>query len=571
MAWTYQRTRSTLARRLSRRRFVVGAGLGAAALGLAACGGDSNEDSSGAATTGSGSSPAAGAAKSGGTLAVGLPNEPEYQSLDLNRTTGTWTHLVGLTIFDTMLVEDKDKNLKGSLATSWEEAPDNLSVVLKLRQGVTFHDGTPFNAEAVKFWMTRIADKDNNRALAFSYLGPNYVSTEVIDPSTAKINLKEPNQTMLRRFTRAYFGLTSPAAVEKQGNDDFARNPVGTGPFVFKEWVAKDRVVVAKNAAYNWAPAIFAHSGPPYLDTLTFRVIPDQATRTAALESGDVKAIDEVPPVDVDRFKKDKQFNIVIEEPQGLSWLLRLNTRVPPTNDVRVRQALNYAINKQAIIKTVYYDVHKPASSPLSSSSFGYNPNLQEMYPHDPNRAKQLLDQAGWTAGSGGTRAKDGQELTLSYHTTFRSTAELIQAQLRELGIKVNVELVAPGTPSNQADLEAKDNITDGGTQQAGFLNEDPDILRSTMHPRYAGSQTYASFIGFDDPTLTALMDKQQQFPRNAEREQVLQEIQRLMMENAIVVPIFYGNKALVTAKDVADVKIMPVNFYPFFYDAHLT
>lgn len=553
----------------TRRRFMAAVGAaGMTGLSLACGGGKDESAKSTAAAPGTGGSPAAKAVKQGGTLVVGLPNEPEFQSLDLNRTTGTWTHLIGLTIYDTMVVEDKDKNLQGSLAASWEEAPDGLSVVFKLKQGVTFHDGTPFTAEAVKFWINRIADKDNNRALAFSYLGPSYDSTEVIDAATAKIKLKAPNQTMLRRFTRAYFGVPSPTAVDKAGLENFARAPVASGPFVFKEWVAKDHVTLTKNANYNWAPSIFEHNGPPYIDVLNFRVIPDQATRSAALESGDVKAIDEVPPVDVDRFQKDKKFNLIMAEPQGTSWFIRLNTRVAPTSDILVRRALNHAINKDAIIKTVYYGVHTPAYGPVTSSTFGFNPNLKDMYPYDVNRAKQLLDQAGWTAGPGGVRQKSGQEMVLTYHTSFRTTAELVQSQLRELGIKVNIELLPAGTASQNADLEHKDNLTDAGSQQAGFLNEDPDVLRSQLHSRYDGSQGYASFIGFKDQELDGLLDKQQQFPRNDERKKILQDIQRLMMEHALMVPIFNGRKALVTAKDVAGVVIMPVNFYAFFYDA---
>ena len=168
---------------LNRRAFLrVAAGSSLAAF-LAACGGGGDTGDEVSTGTGAGST----TVKQGGTLNVALPNEPEFQSLDLNRTTGTWTHLTGLAIFDTMLVEDKDKNLKGSLATSWEEAPDGLSVVMKLKQGVSFHDGTQFKAEHVRFWLTRITDKENSRALAYTYLGPSYESTELIDDYTARI------------------------------------------------------------------------------------------------------------------------------------------------------------------------------------------------------------------------------------------------------------------------------------------------------------------------------------------------------------------------------------------------
>ena len=375
---------------------------------------------------------------------------------------------------------------------------------------------------------------------------------------------------MLRRFTRAYFGMPSMAAAEKLGDEGFARAPVASGPFVFKEWIAKDRVTMTKNAAYNWAPEIFQHQGPPYLDVLNFRVIPDQETRANALESGDVHGIEEVPPVHVDRFSKDRNYKTIIAEPQGQAYVIRLNTKLAPTNEVLVRRALNHAINKEEIIKTVYFNVHVPAYSTLSTSTFGYDAKLKELYPYDVNRAKQLLDQAGWTVGPSGVRQKGGQELALSYISTFKDVAEIVQNQLRPLGVKINIELIPTGTPGNQRQLEARDHLQDGGTQQAGGLNEDPDVLRSTYHPQYIGSTAAATFMGFDDARLGELLNRQQQLPeRGEERRRVLEEIQRYQMENGIVVPVFSGRKAFVTAKNVEGVVILPVNFYEFFYDAH--
>src|SRR5579884_3927723 len=194
-------------RRVNRRRFIAGLGIAAGSLALAACGGgksSSPSSSGGSAGTGASGTAAKGAVKAGGTLQVGLPNEPEYQSLDLNKTIGTWTHLVGLTIFDTLLVKDRETETKllPNLATSYEASPDLTEFTLKLRQGVTFHDGTPFTADAVKFMMTRATDPKNSAALAYSYTGPNYKTTEVIDPTTAKIVFTKPNPVILSRFTR---------------------------------------------------------------------------------------------------------------------------------------------------------------------------------------------------------------------------------------------------------------------------------------------------------------------------------------------------------------------------------
>lgn len=577
-------------KRVSRRSLLRGGallGAGLAGAALIGCGGDDDDDEAAdvvatattpaatpAATgTASGVATAAPAdvgvqAVSGGTLRVALPAGPTYDSLDLNRTTGTWTHLEGLPLFDTLMVEDTQKNLVGSLATSWEWAEDFLSVVLSLKKGVKFHDGTDFTSENVRFLLDRVSDPENTRALAKSYLGPNYTSTEIIDEYTAKIILSAPNHTMLRRFTRAYFGITSIEAVEKQGLDDFARNPVGSGPWSFVEWIQSNRLVLERNDEYNWAPPIFDHQGPAYLDGITFQEIPDPSTRVNALESGDVDLLEEVPPVDVARFGDDDRFTTFFSKPQGEGWMIRQNTQLAPTDDLRVRQAFNHAINKEEIINVIYFDVHRPSYGPVSSASYGFNPNLEGLYPYDPNKAAELLDAAGWTMGANGVREKDGQEMEISYFSIFKDVGEVVQAQLRELGVKLTIDLIARGTESTNRQLEARDHLYDGGTQQAGFLNEDTDILRVIYHSSSIGSRGQTTFMGYVDDEFDGWLAKQQQTPRGPERVQLLQNAQQRIMDQALIIPIFDPNKALVASKDVHAVKIWPVNFYAFFYDA---
>jgi peptide/nickel transport system substrate-binding protein len=568
-------------RRLLRGGLVVGAGLAGAALigcgegeptggGTAPAGGTT---APGGSPTAAATSPPAGAAKPGGTLRVALPGGPTLDSLDMNRTTGTWTHLEGLTIFDTLTVEDPDKELVGSLAESWEEAEDSLSAVLQLRKGVTFHDGTEFTSEHVKFLLDRVSDPDNTRALAKSYLGPSYTSTDVVDEHTAKINLNAPNFTMLRRFTRAYFGVPSMVAVDAMGLDGFARQPVGSGPWSFDEWVQDNRVSVKKFEDYNWAPPIFAHQGPAYLDGISFIEIPDQESRANAIESGDVDVMEEVPPVAVDRFKDDDRFKTFSARPQGEGYHIRINSQVDPTNDARVRQAIEHAIDRQEIIDLVYFGVHELSYSPLSSSAYGWDPALKDRYPYefDPKKAAELLDAAGWTMGAGGAREKGGQPLRLTYFSNFKDVAELVQVQLREVGIDVAIDIVAPGTESQDRAFGARDHFTDGGTQQAGFLNEDSDILRVIYAPSQIGSQSNATFMGYQDDHLADVLTKQQQVPRGEERIALLQEAQQIIVNAAIIVPVFDPVKYLIAKKDVEDIKMWPVNFYSFFYDTYFS
>ncbi|MGI8550852.1 MAG: ABC transporter substrate-binding protein, partial [Dehalococcoidia bacterium] len=473
---------------MSRRQLLAGLGVIAGAASLAGCGGSKTGTSAGSATSRSGTAASSkNPVKAGGVLQVGLPNEPEYQSLDLNKTIGTWTHLVGLTIFDTLLVKDQatETKLLPGLAAAYETNPDATEFTFKLRQGVKFHDGTDFNAEAVKYMMTRATDPKNSAALAFSYTGPSYQSTEVIDPQTVKMRFTKPNPVILSRFTRAYFGIPSPSAAEKMGDDKFSRGPVGSGPFVFKEWAAKDHVTVTKNPAYTWAPEIFAHHDATYLDALNFRVIPEPATRSSALDSGDIKVLEETPPQDVSRFLADNRFHGVQSDPQGTSYLIYLNAGKPPTDEIAVRKAINHAFDKAAAIKTTFFGLHQPAYSPLTHTTFGYDDSLKGLYPHDVAKANALLDQAGWTMGSSGVRQKNGHDLSLSYISSFKDLGELVQSQLKQIGARVEITIVPSGTQQQDRMLKAQDHMRDSGTQQAGFLNEDPDIMRVILSPDY--------------------------------------------------------------------------------------
>ena len=226
----------------------------------------------------------------GERLVFALAGDPFH--LDPNLTQGSLAHTVMMNIFDTLVYADVEGNIHPGLATSWETSDDRLSWTFHLREGVTFHDGTPFNAEAVKFTMDRVKDPELNSRRAASYLGP-YISSEVIDEYTVCINFEKPYELLLVRLSRAWLGIVSPTAVKKYGNDGFGEHPVGTGPFIFRERVPNSHIILDRNPDYNWAPSIFDHQGPPHVEGVTFKIVPDLATRLATLENGEVNVIED--------------------------------------------------------------------------------------------------------------------------------------------------------------------------------------------------------------------------------------------------------------------------------------
>jgi len=193
------------------------------------------------------------------------------------------------------------------------------------------------------------------------------------------------------------------------------------------------------------------------------------------------------------------------------------------------------------------------------------------MYPYDVKKANQLLEQAGWTMGPNGVRQKNGQDLSFAYMSNFKDLGEFLQSQLKQIGAKLDITIVPPGTQTQDRELKGLDNMVDGGTQQAGFLNEDPDIMRVILSPDYIGKQAVPSLIGFKSDQLSQALDQQQFHLNDDTRAGLLKQAQQIIMQNALIVPIFDGHKTIVASKNVDGIFIGPVLFYPFFYEAHLT
>src|SRR5581483_7834240 len=309
--------------------------------------------------------PAADAPRAGGVLTMAFPNAEagDASSLDPEMVGGTYVHSILSTIYDLLVYQDPtDGSIQPGLAASWEVSPDGLVYTFKLQPNARFHDGNPVTAEAVRFTLERAVDpayRPNNVASARLMIA--YDHTEVVDDLTARVYLKEPQANFLPSVVgRTQLAIVSPRAVERLGVEAFGENPVGSGPYRFVEWVRGERIVVERNPDYAWGSPIFKHSGPPLVDRIVFRYIPEPSTRLAALESGEVNAIDGVPEADQDRLARDSRFEIVEVRKNGTTGRLTLNNRAFPTSERAVRVALNQAIDKDAVNRNVYYGVHRP-------------------------------------------------------------------------------------------------------------------------------------------------------------------------------------------------------------------
>lgn len=464
-------------------------------------------------------------------------------------------------VYDTLVYQDPATGeFVPGLAESWSISDDGRTYTFTLRRGVSFHDGTPFNAEAVKANLDRIADPNTKSQKAAFMLGP-YERTEVIDEHTVAIHLREPFAPLLDSLSQVYLGMASPTALRRWGAD-YQLHQVGTGPFRFVEYIPNDHLTLARNPDYQWGPRVFAHSGPAHLDEILFRFYTDPATRAVALESGQADVMGEVPPLDAQRLAQDPRFQLLAVPIPGMSLQFFLNTTRPPLDDVRVRQALLYATDRAAIVNSVFGRLSPAAYGPLTRVTLGYDPAVEAMYPHDPTRAAQLLDEAGWLQ-VGELRQKEGQPLHLEAVIMgfgyVPEVIQLLQAQWRELGIELNAQQVPYG-----ALLEAGRS---GAVHLIPFFlsGTDPDLLRSFFR-----SDAAFNWSKVADPELDEWLDQGARTADSAARRKLYSQAQARIMEAALILPIRdYVNLNVASAR-VKGLRYDARGWFPWLVDVTL-
>lgn len=468
-------------------------------------------------------------------------------------------------VYDTLVVLDPATGaFAPGLATRWEVSSDGRAYTFHLRSGVRFHDGTPFDAEAVRFNLDRIASPDTRSQKAVFLLGP-YDRTEVLDPLTVVIHLKRPYAPLLDVLSQVYLGMASPTAVQKWGAD-YQFHQVGTGPFRFVEYVAADHLTLARNPDYAWGPPLF-HSGPPYLDEIVFRFYEDPPTRALALESGEAQVMGEIPPQDAGRIESNARLRLAPVAIPGMSLMVFVNSARPPTDDLRVRQALLYATDRSAIIQAVFRNRSPVAYGPLTAVTFGYDPAVQRFYPYDPAQAERLLDAAGWRmptvgggAGSGGLRHKDGQpfelDLVIQSWGFMPQVAQLLESQWARLGVRVKTRQV---TYPEALDIGKK-----GDYHLMPFFTSgtDPDLLRPFF---YSGEAFNWSKVS--DPELDAWLDQGTATLEPEARKALYSRIQQRIMASALIIPIRdYVNLNGVSAQ-VSGLRFSAQGWFPWLVD----
>jgi len=490
---------------------------------LAACAGNSKDES-----------------KDGGNLVIATRSDAV--SLDPHLTNDTASANVRINIYDTLVVQDENMKNQPGLAESWEQL-DDTTWEFKLRKGVTFHDGTPFNAEVVKANIERILDPNIASSVQFMY---NMIDeVETVDEYTVRFKTKYPFGPLPAHFAHPGGQMIS----KKQIEEDYAAlekgekpgsvinaHPIGTGPFRFKEWKPGQSITLIKNENYWGEPAKLA--------SVTFKVVPEDLTRISELITGDSHISMPLSPSDLEQVENTDGLHAQRTASSSLSFI-GFNMSKKPFDDVRVRQAISMAINKEEIIDGIYNGVGIPAKGPLAPGIFGYDGNLEGLE-YDPQKAKDLLAEAGY---------QDGFSTTIWTNDDRQrvDTATNVQSQLAKIGIDAEVKILEWGSMLEQTAEGEHEMMVFGWTTVTGDADNG---LFPLFHSDNLGAQGNRTFTV--DEELDQYLAGARQTSDPEKRQEFYSKAQKRLVELAPVIYLLHQEHLLGVRDEVKGLKQLP-------------
>ncbi|MHA3977016.1 ABC transporter substrate-binding protein [Halovulum sp. GXIMD14794] len=477
----------------------------------------------------------AGVATAAGDLVIAMPsnNEPATFDGQIDPYQSTW--LVDSLITDPLVVMAPDGQYIPGLATDWAVDDDGKTWTFTLREGVTFHDGTPFDAAAVKANFERVLAPETGSAQLASDIGP-IASMEVVSPTELVVKYDEPWITLLDAVRRA--PLWSPKALETAEPGDMDAILIGTGPFKFVEWAQNDYILLEKWEDYGGWNAMMEAPGPVGLDSVRIRFIGEAAVLGQMLATGEATMVYDLPPLFSDQYVGNDAYQLMSKGQAGTGLQMVMNVRNPPLNDIRVRQALQHAKDSPAINDLLYDGLYQASDGPLNNIHPCFWEGASSLYPHDTAKAAALLDEAGWVDDGSGMRVakgvegvEDGTPLTLRWSVLHhQEIGEVVQAQFKEVGIGLEVQVV-PGP----VQLEMVTN-RDFELIYERQRSPSPLILDQVWNSKWDQPGGWA-WTGYADPELDALLEQLRAIADADARCEVAREAQKIIMENALMLP----------------------------------
>jgi peptide/nickel transport system substrate-binding protein len=489
--------------------------------------------------------PSGGGGESDSTFSIAVGIDPDTFD-PAGQTTTTVQNMVDYVV-ETLVTMDDQGQVQGKLADSFETSPDGLTVTFKLHDGVTFHDGTPFNAEAVKFNLERITDPDLKVPLGSPF--KVIQSVTAVDDTTAEVKLSRPSPGFLSALSVTTAAMISPASVTANGNtNDKYQHPVGTGPYVFGNYTAGESVTVTRYEDY-WGDK-------PYYSTVNFRVVPEAATRESLLLAGQVDMMILPPVSDLKSLQGNKDVTVDVA-PSDRSIYIALDFQDPVLSKKEVRQALNYAVDKQTIVDSVLFGAAEVMDAPMAPSLFGYCKTGS--YDYDPAKAKQMLADAGAAGATLDLLTPSGR------YVQDQQAAEAIAGYLREVGLQVNVS--TSDFPSFLARVNAPHSANTVDMHLLGwappYLDADfqMQMFRQANHPP-AGLGT----AFYTNPQVEQLLAQADVATDPDVREKAYCDASKIIWDDAPWIFLWSQSFPIVYSKDVTGIGATPTEKFDAIY-----
>ncbi len=478
----------------------------------------------------------------------------DIDTLDPHKATSTLSLQVWSLIYDTLLATDASGAPVPHLAKSWTANDEGTEYTFSLQEGVTCHDGSPLDANDVKFTIDRAFDAASPSVTKASW-GP-ITGVEVVDPLTVKLTLETPFVALVPFLADSFSSIICDTNDAGFGTTA----AIGCGPWKLESWTKGDRIVLKRNPDYVNFGKLAENKGAPYMDGLTITVVPEPQTRLAALKTGEVD-IAEPPFDDVADLKATGEFDIVVAENTGQNVFWEFAVHRPPFNDRRARLAVGHATDPAAAIDLVYGDLSITEACPVSRGVFGNDQEfcLQYRPNYDPEKAKALLAELGYgpdnpletamLVWTGGNRQK---------------LAEIFQAQLAEVGIKADIEMMDIGTMNARVRQENETPTGKGSMDMMTWSWYDPDILYALWH-------SPGAYRGYTTPELDAMLEKTRVLTDPEERKAAVQEVFKVLLEEGVHIPLYTPGWEWVFAvrPEVDGFKVAPF-VYPVFNDVKI-
>lgn len=481
---------------------------------------------------------AGGSPVDGGVLKIAMSADP--LCLDPHAISSDTEQILGHLQFDNLTYLDDQGRPSPWLATKWTISPDQKTYTFDLKQGVTFADGTPFNAQAVVANFQHMLDPNTRSPLAGPYVAP-YQSAEVLSPYRLRVHLSSAYSPFLYVLAQGWLGMESPKSLQRSPAQ-VCEAPVGSGPFVLKSYTKNVGATYVKRDGYDWGPPELGQSGGPHLDGVDISWIGQDSVRNNALLGGQYQLSGYVPTQNAPALKANKRF--VYEDINRIGWPMTFdfNTSKAPLDDPQVRKAIVTGVDTKSIVATSQFGQRKIATSYLDDVTEFYDPSVK-LPSFDRDAANKLLDDAGWSQkNADGYRTKDGKVLDLalpvSNATTPSQVYELLQAQLKAIGVKLDIQMVPP------TELTTRRYDGDYDLLSGVWHTNTPDVLYIKYHSSQIPDAKHLgqNLAHLKDPKLDSLLDRARQTTDVAKLKELYSQAQQQLVSDYPGLPVYQNS-----------------------------